>query len=222
MQGIVVDDDTVAAECIDYLKKSRAGRATFLPLSKMLVGRPRGKAILVAKESVGFAIDLIKFDEKRREFTTKVTAIREELEAKQKKLSETEKTAARVEEDLARFRKELEALKGQRDARKAAVLEAAPQAVSAQMKELMANRAKAGDDVTAARAKLETLDAQMKVQGERRTEFDQRIEGLVTQRGDHEKRVKEFEASLQKLENEIRGLEKMEAHMSKEMQGPQF
>src|SRR3989441_10252175 len=67
MQGIVVDDDAVAAECIDYLKKSRAGRATFLPLNKMLVGRPRGKAILVAKESVGFAIDLIRFDEKYRD-----------------------------------------------------------------------------------------------------------------------------------------------------------
>jgi len=67
MQAIVVDDDGVAAECIDYLKKSKAGRATFLPLSKMLVGRPRGKAILVAKEGVGFAIDLIKFDEKYRD-----------------------------------------------------------------------------------------------------------------------------------------------------------
>src|SRR3989475_12317588 len=67
MQGIVVDDDAVAAECIDYLKKSRAGRATFLPLKKMLVGRPPGKAILVAKETVGFAIDLIKFDEKYRD-----------------------------------------------------------------------------------------------------------------------------------------------------------
>src|SRR3989441_3642932 len=67
MQAIVVDDDAVAAACIDYLKKSRAGRATFLPLNKMLVGRPRGKAILVAKESVGFAIDLIRFDEKYRD-----------------------------------------------------------------------------------------------------------------------------------------------------------
>src|SRR2546426_1350334 len=67
MQGIVVDDDAVAAGCIDYLKKSRAGRAAFLPLSNKLLGRPRGKAILVAKESVGFAIDLIKFDEKYRD-----------------------------------------------------------------------------------------------------------------------------------------------------------
>ena len=340
MQAIVVDDDAVAAECIDYLKKSRAGRATFLPLSKMLVGRPRGKAILVAKESVGFAIDLIKFDEKyrdaffyvlgdtivvetldqarkymggvrlvtlggemieasgamiggdlektplrfgapdrreidtvseklrkateeadrvtkrlvnlrkevvaletelkdvggqtstgdvkasaletkRKEFSTKVAAIREDLEAKTKRLAETEKTARRVDEDLSRFQKELAALKSQRDSRKGAVLEAAPQAVSVRMKELMANRTEAGDDVTAARAKLETLDAQTKVQVERRGEFDQRIEGLLSQKGDHEKRAKEFESSLQKLENEIRGLEKMEASMSKEIQGLQ-
>ena len=141
---------------------------------------------------------------KRKEFSTKVAAIREDLEAKTKRLAETEKTARRVDEDLSRFQKELAALKSQRDSRKGAVLEAAPQAVSVRMKELMANRTEAGDDVTAARAKLETLDAQTKVQVERRGEFDQRIEGLLSQKGDHEKRAKEFESSLQKLENEIR------------------
>ena len=66
MQSIVVDSDQVAASCIDYLKKNKLGRATFLPLNKMIDGRPRGKAILVAKESLGFAIDLVKFDEKYR------------------------------------------------------------------------------------------------------------------------------------------------------------
>src|SRR5207244_9291383 len=67
MQAIIVDDDTVAAQCIDYLKKRKVGRATFLPLNKMLVGKPRGKAILVAKECLGFAIDLCHFDEKYRD-----------------------------------------------------------------------------------------------------------------------------------------------------------
>ncbi|HYY49059.1 MAG TPA: ATP-binding protein, partial [Thermoplasmata archaeon] len=67
MQAIIVDDDSVAAQCIDYLKKRRIGRATFLPLNKMLVGKPRGKAILVAKECLGFAIDLCHFDEKYRD-----------------------------------------------------------------------------------------------------------------------------------------------------------
>ncbi|OGS44627.1 MAG: chromosome segregation protein SMC [Euryarchaeota archaeon RBG_13_57_23] len=66
MQAIVVDSDAVAAECISYLKKSKIGRATFLPLNKMVDGRPRGKAILASKSSVGFAIDLVKFDEKYR------------------------------------------------------------------------------------------------------------------------------------------------------------
>src|SRR5436853_7112602 len=67
MQAIIVDDDTVAAQCIDYLKKRKVGRATFLPLPKMLVGKPRGKAILVAKECLGFAIALCHFDEKYRD-----------------------------------------------------------------------------------------------------------------------------------------------------------
>src|SRR2546426_877990 len=66
-EAIIVDDDTVAAQCIDYLKKRKIGRATFLPLTKMLVGKPRGKAILVAKECLGFAIDLCHFDEKYRD-----------------------------------------------------------------------------------------------------------------------------------------------------------
>ncbi|HEV8595436.1 MAG TPA: chromosome segregation protein SMC, partial [Thermoplasmata archaeon] len=56
-----------AAACIEFLKKAHAGRATFLPLSKMLASRPRGKAVMLAKETLGFAIDLIRFDEKYRD-----------------------------------------------------------------------------------------------------------------------------------------------------------
>ena len=66
MQAIVVEDDSVAADCIQYLKRQGLGRATFLPLNKMLDGRPRGKAILAAKDAVGFAIDLVSFDERYR------------------------------------------------------------------------------------------------------------------------------------------------------------
>ena len=340
MQAIVVDNDSVAAECIDHLKKTRAGRATFLPLSKMLVGRPRGKAILVAKETAGFAIDLIKFEEKyrdaffyvlgdtivvetldqarkfmggvrlvtlggelieasgamiggdlekiplrfgapdrreidtiseklrtateqaervtsrlaelrkqlatlerelkdvggqtsaadvrastleakRNEFATKVGAIREDLEAKHGRLTETEKTSRRIEEDLHRFTKDLDGLKAQRDEKKKAVLEATPQQVSARMKELMANRSRAGDEVTVARAKLETLDAQIKVQGERRAEFDARVEGFLAEKVEQEKRVKDLGGSLERLQSEIRGLERMESNLSKEMRALQ-
>jgi chromosome segregation protein len=66
MQSIVVDDDEVAAQAIQFLKRNGMGRATFLPLNKMLDGKPRGKALLAEKESVGLAIDLIHFQEKYR------------------------------------------------------------------------------------------------------------------------------------------------------------
>ena len=64
MQAVVVDDDQVAADAIAYLKKEKLGRVTFLPLTKMMGGKPRAKAIMSLKESIGYAIDLIEFDQK--------------------------------------------------------------------------------------------------------------------------------------------------------------
>jgi len=66
MQSIVVEDDEAAAQCINYLKKTKIGRATFLPLNKMRGGRPGGKALMAVRDSaaIGFARDLVKYDEK--------------------------------------------------------------------------------------------------------------------------------------------------------------
>ena len=67
-QALVVETDRVAEECIRLLREERRGRATFLPLNKMLAGRPHGKSMLVAKApgAAGFAIDLARFDEALR------------------------------------------------------------------------------------------------------------------------------------------------------------
>lgn len=61
IQSVVVDDDQVAADCIEHLKRNKGGRATFLPLNKIQRSRglpalPRGSGI------VDFAINLIDFD----------------------------------------------------------------------------------------------------------------------------------------------------------------
>lgn len=66
MQAIVVDDDVTAAKSINLLKGKKIGRAIFLPLNKMLPGRPSGKALLAVKQSLGFALDLVSFEEKYR------------------------------------------------------------------------------------------------------------------------------------------------------------
>ena len=64
-QALVVETDQVAEQCIQLLRSEKRGRATFLPLNKMLPGRPRGKSLLVSKAegANGFAIDLVKFDD---------------------------------------------------------------------------------------------------------------------------------------------------------------
>ena len=64
MQAVVVDDDQIAADCIGYLKREKLGRVTFLPLNKMMGGKPRAKAIMSLKDTDGYAIDLIDFDQR--------------------------------------------------------------------------------------------------------------------------------------------------------------
>ena len=63
MQSIIVDDDEVAAKAIKFLQKQKLGRATFLPLNKMITGKPRGQALMVKNDpkAHGFAIDLVSF-----------------------------------------------------------------------------------------------------------------------------------------------------------------
>ncbi|UCD13001.1 MAG: chromosome segregation protein SMC [Thermoplasmatales archaeon] len=65
MQSIVVEGDVAAADAIHYLTTRKLGRATFLPLNKMVVGKPRANAIMAVKDqhSHGFAFDLVKFND---------------------------------------------------------------------------------------------------------------------------------------------------------------
>ncbi|MEM2046380.1 MAG: chromosome segregation protein SMC [Candidatus Jordarchaeales archaeon] len=61
---IVVENDEVAVECINFLKKNGLGRATFIPLN-LIRSRPR-PVVEDDKGVVGAAVDLIEFDEKFR------------------------------------------------------------------------------------------------------------------------------------------------------------
>ncbi|MBY0449370.1 MAG: chromosome segregation protein SMC [Cyanobacteria bacterium] len=61
MQNVVVDDEQVAEKAIRLLQEQRAGRATFLPLSKL--ANPRALPALPKSAGVvDFAINLIGFD----------------------------------------------------------------------------------------------------------------------------------------------------------------
>ena len=68
MAAIVTETDEDAAAAIEMLKRNKLGRATFLPLNKMVPGRPAGKPLMAVRDpnAEGFAIDLLDFDEKYR------------------------------------------------------------------------------------------------------------------------------------------------------------
>ena len=62
MRSIVVEDEDVAKVCVEILKSSKAGRATFLPLNKI---KPAPSSLKLPKERgvVDYAINLIDFDD---------------------------------------------------------------------------------------------------------------------------------------------------------------
>ena len=62
MAHIVVDDEHVASTCIELLKSANAGRATFIPLNK-IVKCPRSLNLPKDKGVIDFAINLIDFDD---------------------------------------------------------------------------------------------------------------------------------------------------------------
>ncbi len=62
MANIVVEDEHVAATCIELLKSANAGRATFIPLNK-IVKCPKSLNLPKDKGVIDFAINLIDFDD---------------------------------------------------------------------------------------------------------------------------------------------------------------
>ena len=62
MSNIVVDDEHVAATCIELLKSANAGRATFIPLNK-IVKCPKSLSLPKEKGVIDYAINLIDFDD---------------------------------------------------------------------------------------------------------------------------------------------------------------
>ncbi|MBI2142901.1 chromosome segregation protein SMC, partial [Candidatus Woesearchaeota archaeon] len=66
INSIIVESDSVAAECISFLKSKKIGTASFLPLNKIRQAEERSDvaALLKLPGVHGLAISLISFDEK--------------------------------------------------------------------------------------------------------------------------------------------------------------
>src|SRR3989344_297758 len=66
LKSIIVEDDTTAQKCIQYLKSQRLGVATFLPINKIAQRQvsPQAKASARQKGAHGLAIDIVSYDKK--------------------------------------------------------------------------------------------------------------------------------------------------------------
>jgi len=65
LKNIIVTDDSVGAECIEYLREENLGRLTFLPLNKMKPQAPLPP--LAGNGVIDYAINLIDFDPEYRD-----------------------------------------------------------------------------------------------------------------------------------------------------------
>ena len=66
VSNIVVENEQSAKEAIRFLKRTNAGRATFLPLTSMTAKVTEEKGLSREKGYVGLACDLVSFEEKYR------------------------------------------------------------------------------------------------------------------------------------------------------------
>ncbi|MCJ2544424.1 chromosome segregation protein SMC [Synechococcus bigranulatus str. 'Rupite'] len=84
LQFVVVEDDTVAVSAVNFLKREKVGRATFLPLNKLQTTRP--PAPLKLNGLVDYAIRLVRFEDRYRDvfgFVLGSTLVFESLELAQ-------------------------------------------------------------------------------------------------------------------------------------------
>ena len=66
LNSVVVEDDGVAEKCLELLKQEKTGKLTFLPVNKVLGGRPRGKAITIrgSEGSLGYVFEKVSYESK--------------------------------------------------------------------------------------------------------------------------------------------------------------
>ncbi|UCD93177.1 MAG: chromosome segregation protein SMC [Methanobacteriota archaeon] len=335
LQAIIVDTDRTGESCINYLKKKGLGRAIFLPLNKMMPGRPRGKAVLAHKDSLGYAIDLMTYDDKFRnafwyvltdtiivedlkqarklmggvrmatlggelieasgamiggtlqktnlkfgapsqkeidkvgeklrkaiaesdkltkelqevkakiletesnlkeaeestestqikvgtlaakekEFKSKAKLLEQELEKRNKELQDAEGKKAANEEEIEKLKGQLEEMKSKRDAEKKKIIASSPEELSRKITKLQSERTKTLDEANSVKSKTETLQTQIDVITDRINEMDSRMQLIKEEMKENGRKAKSSQGKLEKLEHEIKAMEKIEDSMGKE------
>ena len=199
MNAVVVETDEAAAKAIRFLKENKLGRVTFLPLNKMRMGRPSGRALLTSKKDgvIGFAVDIAEYDERYRAAMWYVfgdTLIVKNLDTARKLMGGVrlvtlegeliEASGAMVGGSIKRPGKSGRAREVEELGRK--------------LREKRGKAERIGDELTEIRSRIEDLEPKVS-EAEKSSETNAKIEAL-------EMKEKEYRARLEEIKGKIKGI----------------
>ncbi|HIJ99091.1 TPA: AAA family ATPase [archaeon] len=187
---IVVENENVALECIEFLKKNQIGRATFLPLSLI-----RGQELEHAKEKgiLGLAINYVKFDSKYKkifEYVFGNTYVVEDLR--------------KIKPLLGKYR--LVSLDGDLADKSGAISggykRLQQSKASTEIENYIQKRDSLLDEIEALKIEINDLNGRLKTSNEKETKFGTEFQGLRTMRDLIEGELEKMRSERENISNE--------------------
>ena len=208
MNAIIVESDEAAARAIRFLKDNKLGRATFLPLNKMHMGRPSGRALMASKKDgvLGFAIDIAEYDERYRSALWYVfgdTLIVKNLDLARKLMGGVRLVT--LDGDLIEASG---AMVGGTIMRKSGGRSKEVAELGRMLREKRALEDKLSNELTDIRLRMEELEEIVR-EAEKDSELNAKIEAL-------EMKEKEYRARLEEIKSSIKGISVELSKMEKE------
>jgi chromosome segregation protein len=223
MQSIVVDNDECAAAAIEYLKKMKIGRATFLPLNKMNEGRPRGKALMANRNdsSLGFALDLVNFEPKYKAafwYVLGDTVVVENLKTARKLMG-----GIRLVTLGGELIEAAGAMVGGKINNKHMKFGAPTQGdidkVGSELRNAIAHADKISESLSAVKAEIIRLESQIRESGGKDDQSTFKIEALRSKRKEYRGKLSAVEKSLDSKTHELATVESTKEKLEEEVAG---
>jgi chromosome segregation protein len=216
LANVVTDDDQVGQRCIEYLKSRNAGRATFLPITKM---HQRSLPSLPSHDGVvDFAYNLVDFDSEYAGVFSYVlgdTLVVEDIETARELMGEfrivtlegdlVEKSGAMTGGSKKGSRYSFEGTDGklERVAARINDLEEQRQSIRTEVRELEDRLEDARDRETEAAEQVRDIESEIEKRESEITETESRIETLTEEVADIESEREEVSDKMDELEAAI-------------------
>ena len=229
LDAIIVEDDSVAAQCIEHLKRTGRGTATFLPLNKLSTGRPRGKALLALNDpdTIGLIMDIVKYDKKYEPamwYVFSDTIIMKNLESARRLMG-----GVRI---VTRDGQLIEAsgamIGGSVQKPERVSMQSDIERISRELREMNAERENVDSELKEINSRLENITREIQELSSERVEDSSVYEKIIKENAEKMNKTKndlsllyrqkgEIETKISDVENELKAIEEKKEYMKKDM-----